>query len=366
MTPTRAYHAALTAGVHEPDAAQFRVLTDLDRMHRALQQAPREPRTGLLARLLGSPPATEPIEGLYLWGGVGRGKTWLMDLFYDALPFAERERLHFHAFMRQVHQDLDQIKRRPDPLRLVAAGLAARTRVLCLDEMQVTDITDAMLMGGLLEALFARGVTLVTTSNVPPDQLYRGGLQRDRFLPTIALIQRHCRVLELAGGRDYRLRRLRQADVYHCPLDRAAEGHLARYFAESTGAAHRSEGPLQINGRELPVLIASEADGVVWLDFDVICQIPRSKLDYLELARGFHTLLLSNLRRLEDDQTNIATRLMTLVDALYDCNVKLLVSAEAEPADLYTGRKLALPFARTVSRLVEMRSEAYLARAHRG
>lgn len=372
MTPAAAYHAALTSGQFGPDASQAAAAVALDRLHRDLTATPPSPAPGIGARLLGlaaraglgpSKPAREPVRGLYLWGGVGRGKTWLMDLFFDGLPFAAKRREHFHRFMQSVHAGLGRQRGRPDPLREVAAELAADARVLCLDEMQVNDITDAMLMAGLLDALFARGVTLVTTANVPPAGLYRAGLQRDRFLPAIALMERHCAVLELAGDTDYRLRRLTQAPVYLTPLGPEAEADLARLFADLTSDGHRQTDPVRIHNREVPVIARGE--GIVWFDFDVICHIPRSKLDYVELARGFHGVLLSNVRRLGDEQANIAARLITLVDALYDQNCKLMLSAEGPPTALYRGRDLAFEFARTASRLIEMQSHAYLAREHR-
>ena len=367
MTPAGAYRAALDAGfTHDP--AQADAVAELERLHRELSRTPLPPplrerllRT-LAPRTRRRPPA--PVPGLYLWGGVGRGKTWLMDLLFDALPFPEKRRLHFHRFMQAVHADLERLKGRPDPLRTVAAEWADAARVLCLDEMQVNDITDAMIMAGLLDALFANGVTLVTTSNLPPDGLYRAGLQRDRFLPAIASLTRHCRVLELAGPTDYRLRRLAQAPVYLTPLGCAADTAQARAFADLAGPGHQRTEPLVINGREIPIVAWTE--GVVWFDFDLICHIPRSKLDYVEVARGFHTVLLSNVRRLSDEQSNIAARLITLVDAVYDRNTKLILSAEAAPAALYRGRDLAFEFQRTASRLVEMQSRDYLSRVHLG
>jgi cell division protein ZapE len=368
MTPAAAYRAALDAGF-EHDPAQARAVTELERLQRALSVPPPRPDLGarLMSRLAPRArraPAPEPVAGLYLWGGVGRGKTWLMDLLFETLPFADKQRLHFHRFMQAVHADLDRLKGRTDPLRTVAAELAGEAQVLCLDEMQVNDITDAMIMAGLLEALFARGVTLVTTSNVPPDGLYRAGLQRDRFLPAIALLQRHCTVLELASPTDYRLRRLEQAPVYLMPPGAAADTALARAFSDLAGAGRDRTAPLVINGREIPVVAWS--DGVVWFDFDVICHIPRSKLDYVEVARDFHTVLLSNVRCLDDEQSNIAARLITLVDAVYDRSTKLILSAEAEPDALYSGRDLAFEFQRTASRLVEMQSRDYLGRPHLG
>ncbi|TVQ84285.1 MAG: AFG1 family ATPase [Chromatiaceae bacterium] len=368
-TPEAAYHRALAAGF-EYDPAQAAAVAELTRLQRALLATPAPaPAPGLAARLLRlgrrAPPApVAAVPGLYLWGGVGRGKTWLMDLFFDSLPATGlgKQRLHFHRFMQLIHADLTRLRGQPDPLARIAAEQAARAPVLCLDEMQVNDITDAMLMAGLLAGLFAHGVTLVTTSNLPPHGLYRAGLQRDRFLPAIALLEHHCRVLELASPTDYRLRRLEQAPVYLTPLGVAADTALARVFADSTRAAHRCTDPVLINGRAIPVI--AWGDGLVWFDFDVICHIPRSKLDYVELARGFHTVVISNLRRLGDEQANLAARLITLVDALYDCNCKLIASAEAPPPDLYRGRDLRFEFQRTVSRLIEMQSHAYLTRAH--
>jgi cell division protein ZapE len=368
MTPRSAYHAAIDSGAFEPDPAQAEAARALTRLHRELSfPPPPTPASGLFARLLPgfqrTPAGTKPpVRGLYLWGTVGRGKTWLMDLFVDTLPFAEKRRVHFHRFMQGIHADMQRLKGRPEPLRAVAAETAAHCRVLCLDEMQVNDITDAMIMGGLLQALFERGVCLVTTANVAPDGLYRAGLQRDRFLPAIALIHRHCEILELPGPTDYRLRRLRQAPVYLTPLDRHAETALARYFSDVTAARHRHVEPIIINGREIPAV--AWGDGAVWFNFDVICHIPRSKLDYVELARCFHTVLLSNLRRLDDDRSNIAHRLITLIDALYDRNVNLIASAEAPVTELYLGRDLAFEFQRTASRLIEMQSHDYLARTH--
>ncbi|MGB5833013.1 MAG: cell division protein ZapE [Thiohalocapsa sp.] len=363
-SPQTAYHDALCSKNFEPDAAQAEAVDALTRLYQALMDW-RPPSPSLASRLLRRHrrAATQvPVRGLYLWGGVGRGKTWLMDLFCDALPITEKHRVHFHRFMQSVHADLARLKGRQDPLRQVAAETAARCRVLCLDEMQVNDITDAMIMGGLLEALFEHGVTLVTTSNIPPEGLYRSGIQRDRFKPAIVLMQRHCQVLELASPTDYRLRRLEQASVYVTPLNSDADRSLAAYFEDITTAEHRRQEPIVVNDRDIPTV--AWGDGVVWLDFDVICQIPRSKLDYVELARLFHTLLLSNVRCLDDERSNIAHRLITLIDAIYDCNVNLMLTAEAPPVELYAGRDLAFEFQRTASRLIEMQSHDYLAKPH--
>ena len=371
MTPATAYRDAIAAGRLEPDPAQGPAVAALDKLHRALTR--RESgatsgtaggRVGRWYRQLLRAGTAEALPGLYLWGGVGRGKTRLMDLFHDALPLSAKRRVHFHRFMQEVHGALRQLAGRRDPLTQVGADLAAQVSVLCLDEMQVNDIADAMLMAGLLETLFRHGVTLVTTSNVPPDGLYRGGLQRQRFLPAIALLQNHCQVLELAGEVDYRLRELAQASVYQTPSGPAADAALRQRFAALTGGTGLRNEPVLINDRPIPCV--ARDDGVVWLDFHVICNIPRSKNDYQELARAFHTVLLANLHLLDDAHSDRVHRLVTLIDALYDRCCKLVCSADAAPAELYRGRDMAFDFRRTVSRMVEMQTEQYLARAHLG
>jgi cell division protein ZapE len=374
MTPAAAYQAAVDAGQAEWDPAQADAVAALDALHAALPATPAEaghraqPAAGGLGgwaqRLLGRREETPAVPGLYLWGGVGRGKTWLMDLFHDALPLAAKRRVHFHRFMQDLHGELRAMSGRRDPLEHIGAALAAECRVLCLDEMQVNDITDAMLMAGLLDTLFRHGITLVTTANVPPEGLYRAGLQRQRFLPAIDLLRRHCRVLELDGPVDYRLRQLARAPVYLMPTGAAQDTALGRHFAAlTTGAAVGAE-PILVNDRQIPTV--AHHPGVVWLDFDVICSIPRSKNDYVELARSFHTVLLANLRVLDDEQSDRVQRLVTLIDALYDRGCKLVCSADAPPQELYRGRDMAFVFERTASRLMEMQTKDYLSRPHLG
>jgi cell division protein ZapE len=379
MTPVAAYRAAVAAGRAAPDPAQARAVAALEALHGALANAAtparRDARTtpkgalrrwggGLLGRLMSRGDETTAVPGIYLWGDVGRGKTWLMDLFHDTLPRTAARRVHFHRFMQDLHGELRRMAGQSDPLEHIGADLAAQARVLCLDEMQVNDIADAMLMAGLLDTLFRHGVTLVTTSNVPPDGLYRGGLQRQRFLPAIALLERHCQVLELDGPVDYRLRQLAQASVYLMPTGATADSALGGHFAALTAGAEPRGEPVVVNDRPIPT-VARHA-GVVWLDFDVICNIPRSKNDYVELARCFHTVLLSNLHRLDDEQSDRVHRLVTLIDALYDRCCKLICTADAPPAALYRGRDMAFAFQRTESRLVEMQTQSYLARPHLG
>ncbi len=360
----RAYRRQLQERGFDADPAQLQALASLEALRARLIAA--GPGGNPLARWLGARLKSRPRElvpGLYLWGEVGRGKTWLMDLFFASLPFAARRRLHFHRFMHEVHDRLGQLKQRESPLEEVAAGIARDTRVLCLDELYVADIADAMILGGLFAALFARGVTLVATSNVPPAQLYKDGLQRQRFLPAIRLLEEHMQVLELAGGTDYRLRQLAQAQVY---LDSAAADTCTRLealFAELAGKGTQSGGAIQIEGR--PIAVVRAGHGAVWCDFGALCEGPRSQNDYIEIAREFQAVLISGVPVLDGLREDAARRFVALVDEFYDRNVKLIVAAAAPPPGLYRGTRLTQIFERTASRLVEMQSQAYLAREHR-
>jgi cell division protein ZapE len=317
-----------------------------------------------LARLF---PGTFPLQaprGVYIWGAVGRGKSCLMDLFFANLPIDSGQRTHFHRFMRDVHTALHSVAGRQRPLESVAARLARRTRVICLDELFVTDIADAMLLHGLFAGLFRRGVCFVITSNLPPAQLYRGGLQRERFLPAIALLEQQLDVVHLDGGADYRLRQLEQAPIY---LDAAAPDSLARLeqmFAALSGAAPDSTGSasLQIEGRGIAA--RRSAHGIAWFDFAALCEGPRSANDYVELARLLHTVIVSDVPVFDELRDDAARRFIALVDELYDRNVKLILAATAPPAGLYRGERLRFEFQRTASRLIEMQSREYLAREH--
>lgn len=303
------------------------------------------------------------MRGLYLWGSTGRGKTWLADLFYRCLPFPEKLRRHFHRFMADVHDELGTHASHADPLALVADRLAAGARVICFDELFVSDIADAMILGTLFERLFDRGVTLVATSNVPPRELYRDGLQRARFAPAIAALETHTEVVHLGGDTDYRFRLLERAEIYHAPLDQAAEEGLRRFFADSAPEDTRNRGDLRVLGRVIPV--RCRADGVVWFEFAAICGGPRSQADYIEVARSFHTVLVSGVPAFTPQLENEARRFIALVDELYDHSVKLILSAAVPVQALYSGNRLAFEFRRTTSRLEEMRTEAYLAAPHR-
>lgn len=348
------------------DPAQLAIVSRLEAL-RARLIARHHERASLGGRLLRaisrrSAPAAEP--GLYLWGPVGRGKTWLMDLFCHSLPFPERRRRHFHRFMHDVHAELKSLREVEAPLETVAERLATEVQVLCFDELFVTDIADAMILGGLFDGLFRRGVTLVATSNVPPGDLYRDGLQRQRFLPAIALIERHVEVVAVGGDRDYRLRQLTKAGTYLPSADSNTMSRLRTLFAELSNRADASDGTVEIEGRSIPVVRQSE--GAVWFQFDTLCGGPRSQDDYIEIARNYQSVVVSNVPILDALHENEARRFIALIDELYDRCVKLVISAAVPPAQLYRGERLLLEFQRTASRLTEMQSEEYLAREHRG
>jgi len=357
-----ASHNTAQHGAIELDAAQQAVAGALDGLAARLLQAPSRRQHGLVGKLLGKRQRIEPVTGLYIWGSVGRGKTMLMDRFYEQLALPHKMRSHFHRLMNEVHGLLKQMKQRSDPLEDVAEQLAQKARVICFDEFFVNDIADAMILGTLFEALFRRGVTLVATSNVPPELLYRDGLQRQRFLPAIALIQQYTEVVELEAGVDYRLRVLERAEIYHHPLDEQADRNLEGYFKAIAPDAGSKARPLQINGREIPA--RRLADGVAWFDFPALCGGPRSQEDYIELSRCYQTVMLSAIPRLGPDNEDEARRFIALVDEFYDRNVKLICSAEAPLGEIYAGRRLRFEFERTRSRLQEMQSHAYLARPH--
>jgi cell division protein ZapE len=369
MTPWERYQAALAGPDFVHDPAQERAMEALQDLHERLCaqviQAPpnRWPACPGCYGVFRQPPRPQPLTGLYLWGGVGRGKTYLMDTFYDCLPFPEKRRMHFHRFMHSVHGQLKQVRDEQNPLKLVARDFAADARVLCFDEFFVSDITDAMILAGLLEALFEHGVTLVATSNIPPEDLYRDGLQRERFVPAIRLLQQHTRVLNVDGGTDYRLRYLEQAEIYHAPLDEAAERMLEEEFRRLAPEEGKRDCSITIEGRRIPV--RALADDVVWFDFHAVCDGPRSQTDYIEISREFHTVFVSNVPVLDMTMENQARRFISLVDEFYDRKVKLIITAAAEPEHLYQGKRLRFEFERTISRLQEMQSRDYLARPHR-
>ena len=358
----RRYHEELALRRFTSDPEQLAVVTKLEDLRRRLL----EPASGIalprwLAALTGRDPA--PVQGLYLWGSVGRGKTWLMDLFCAGLPLHLARRRHFHRFMHEVHLHLGRLQHHLAPLEQVARAIARDTRVLCLDELYVADIADAMILGGLFTGLTRRGVTLVATSNVPPHELYQGGLQRQRFLPAIALLERHLEVVRLAGSTDYRLRRLTEAGIYLPAGAPGTAARLAALFECLAGREPRAGATLEIAGRAIPVLRASAT--VAWFEFAALCTGARSQEDYIEIAREYQSVIVAGVPVLDAAHEDEARRFIALVDEFYDRNVKLIVSAAAAPAALYRGERLGALFARTASRLTEMQSEEYLAREHR-
>ena len=360
MTPIEQYRQDLQRPDFFQDPVQEAAIRELQDLYERLL-AGRRGRRGFLGRWR----KQAPEKGLYMWGGVGRGKTYLMDVFFEALPFPEKQRIHFHRFMQQVHREMRARQGEKNPLTGIARDMARRCHVLCFDEFFVTDITDAMILANLLECLFEQGMTLVATSNIVPDELYRDGLQRARFLPAIDLLNRHTRVLNVDGGTDYRLRLLEQAELYHCPLGDAAERYLTERFAtlETEHGDHQEEVGLMVEGR--PILARKVSDDVVWFDFRALCDGPRSQNDYIEIAREYHTVLLANVERMGAGADDLARRFINLVDEFYDRAVKLIITAEVPIEDLYAGGRLEFEFQRTRSRLLEMQSRDYLSLPHR-
>ena len=302
----------------------------------------------------------QTVRGAYLWGGVGRGKSFLMDSFFNCAPVARKKRIHFHRFMQEVHHALNRHQGQEDPLAIIAREIAKETRLICLDEFHVTDITDAMLMRRLLEGLFEHGVVLVTTSNQHPDQLYKDGLQRSQFLPAIELIKSNLHVVNVDGGTDYRLRELERAGVYHIGGD--ADARLEQAFIGIARHESADTSALEIEGRIIHA--RRHARGVAWFDFRELCDGPRGKADYIELSRRYHTVLLSGVPEFNIDEADIVRRFTWLIDEFYDRRVKLIVSAAAPPAELYAWAEGGDQFERTISRLIEMQTRDYLSEPH--
>jgi len=349
----QAYEAELAAKGFHSDPAQLRAVEALERCAREWGGY-KQRRSNALKKLINHP---EIPRGVYMYGGVGRGKSFLMDCFFNAVPLKRKVRLHFHEFMREVHRELAVLQGTQNPLDVLGARIAKRYKLICFDEFHVADITDAMILHRLLVALFDNGVGFVTTSNFEPDGLYPGGLHRDRILPAIALLNERMEVINVDNGTDYRRRTLENAKLYHCPLGPEADAAMAAMFGQL--AEVRDEDPvLHIEAREIRAL--RRAGGVVWFDFRELCGGPRSQNDYLEIATQFHTVLLSGVPHLPVNMASPARRFTWLVDVLYDRRVKLIVSAAVPPEDIYTEGPLAHEFPRTVSRLNEMQSKEYL------
>lgn len=353
-----AYQALLAERSYIADQAQLIAAQALQDLYGNLLSF-KVHRSSTLKRLLAPP---KPPRGIYFWGGVGRGKSFLMDCFYESVPYRRKKRLHFHAFMQQIHRDLDKYKGEADPILRVAEQIAKETRLLCFDEFHVSDIADAMILGRLMNSLFAKGVILVMTSNYPPSMLYPDGLHRESFLPTIALLQENLDVFEVEAGVDYRLRALEQVEIYHYPADAAAEAKMLDYFRMVAGEEGKKGGSIDVLGRQINTI--RRGNGVIWFDFKTLCGGPRSQNDYLEIARAYHTVLLSHIPKMSAHQASEARRFTWLIDVLYDHKVKLISTADCPPEALYTEGTQASEFARPVSRLTEMHSKEYLSLPH--
>lgn len=367
MTPLEKYRSDLDRGAISADAQQLRVVESLNQLHQQLlPPGRRSPLRRLLQRVGLAGAAAPAPRGIYLWGGVGRGKTYLMDLFFETVPSDRKLRTHFHRFMQRVHQGLARYQGRKNPLQAVAGEIADEAVLLCFDEFFVLDIGDAMILAGLLEALFERGVVLVATSNIHPDGLYENGLQRARFLPAIDLIKSCTRVIELGSGTDYRLRQLSQATLYHYPPGVDTEPMLRRsLLALAPDRLELEEDTvLNILGREIECRYC--AGDVAWFTFQALCDGPRSAFDYVEIARLFHAIILSDVPALTEVPPEQTRRFINLVDEFYDRRVKLILAAAAPLEALYRGQALAFEFERTRSRLIEMQSHEYLGSGHRG
>ncbi|MDO6764576.1 cell division protein ZapE [Agarivorans sp. 1_MG-2023] len=370
MTPQLQYEQDLQRDDFVKDNAQAFAVAQLQRVYEQLSDKPALTLSKpslfgkLKARFSRSQEVArqQSVQGLYMWGGVGRGKTYLMDTFFNCLPQQRKMRVHFHRFMQRVHHELKTLDGQSNPLEIVADRLITEAEVICFDEFFVSDITDAMLLGTLFEALFERGVTLVATSNIPPEDLYRNGLQRQRFMPTIKLIQQHCQILNVDGGSDYRMRTLNEAEIYHYPLDKQAEQNLAQYFLQLSNEPRQQLGQIEINQRMINFV--NEADSVLHIEFAELCEGARSQLDYIELARLYHTVLLSGVVAMGAKNDDAARRFIALIDEFYERNVTLIIAAEVALEKLYKGGRLSFEFERCLSRLQEMQSHEYLEREH--
>lgn len=365
LTPTERYQTDLNSGVILPDEAQAKAVDALQDVYERLNQRLSEKKS-FLSKLLGKGTPSEPVTGLYMWGGVGRGKTYLMDSFYEALDFERKSRMHFNRFMQRVHADLTDLSGEKNPLDIVADRIAVETAVLCFDEFYVSDIGDAMLLGGLMQKLFDRGICLVATSNIAPEGLYENGLQRARFIPAIRAVEANTHVLNVDSGIDYRLRVLSQSELYFVAGDEMSSTEaslpLTKLFADLSGGRQPEAELLVINGRNMQALGVSE--GVLLAEFAELCLAPRSAADYTQLAKEYHSVLIDHVPELTAEIEDGARRFITLIDEFYDRNIKVAIVAERPMEALYSGRKLSFEFQRTLSRLIEMQSVEYLGREH--
>lgn len=361
MKPSSKYNEFLQQTGFYQDTAQQHAIFLLDRLHAQLEEAGSGFFRNLLDNFKSFRGHCNKPKGLYFWGGVGRGKTFLMDIFFQTLAIKQKKRIHFHRFMKQIHDELTLAKNGVDPLRGIASKVTENSRVLCLDEFVITDIGDAMLMGRLLSILFEQGTILVTTSNTSPDDLYRDGLQRANFLPAIELIVQHCDICNLDGGQDYRMMGLFDTDLYHFPHDEGAVSNIRRYIQQHQVSGQQND-TIEINARQIRFQFCGE--DTIWFDFEELCKTARSRLDYLEIAQMFGTVILTNIEQMGNHSNEEARRFISLIDVLYDHKVKLICTAEVAHHQLYTEGFLAFEFQRTISRLQEMQSRDYLHLSH--
>jgi len=358
VTPTEHYQQQIRNNTFQQDEVQLHTLVSTQRLYDDLINS--QDKSSLLTRLFKK---KQPIRGLYLWGGTGRGKTWLVDSFYACLPFPDKQRTHFHSFMRDIHGRLQQLPKTPNPLKIIAADLAKTTRLLCLDEFHVHDIGDAMIMAGLLEALFHQGITLVATSNIAIDDLYMNGLQRERFMSTIDLLKQFTREINLGHGNDYRFQHLEKSGTYYIGDSQDGDVFLQQQLEVIAPCPAKHHRQIVINNRAIDYI--AFADDIIWFDFEQICNTPRADSDYINIAEICHTILIGNIPYMHEEHDNIAKRFIHLIDAIYDHQVKCIMTAVDEPQNLYHGKVLTRAFERTISRMIEMDSAKYLALPHK-
>src|SRR5574344_657387 len=358
LSPAERYAQALASGQFMPDDAQAQAVHELERVWQELIQRYKASKKAFRRFRRQTAP-----QGVYMWGGVGRGKTWLMDQFYDSIPFRRKIRMHFHHFMQHVHRELNKLSGQRNPLDIVADQIYKDAVIICFDEFFVSNVTDAMILSDLFQKLFHRGITVVATSNIAPDGLYKNGIHRDRFIPTIEMVKKHCQVLNVDAGVDYRLRVLKQAQLFKSPLTHDNQNWMAQRFSALSNTQHYSSEPIIINQRIVETIAHTE--DVLWCEFSELCFKPRSPADFIEIANIYNTVLVSNVPHLTDFLSEGTRRFIYLVDEFYDRGVKLLLTSEDSIIEIYQGEKLAFEIERTRSRLLEMQSDDYLNEEHR-
>lgn len=363
VTPLQRYQSDLENGKIKEDDKQRQAVQYTQRLYSELNNSTSR-KTNFFSTIFNQ--KQTPVRGLYLWGSTGRGKTYLVDSFYECVPGNKKYRVHFHRFMLDIHQQLENLPKSPNPLEIIAAQLAEKINVLCLDEFHVHDIADAMLMAGLLKAMFEQGITLVTTSNIAIDNLYKNGLQRERFMYAIELLNKYTEEFDLGEGTDYRFNILDESEHFYVIDERntkeKSEDFLLNKFNELAPCAPKTKRSIEINNRQIKY--KAFADDVIWFDFHELCQTNRSAHDYIEIAERFQTVLLSDIQVFDEKDDAAAKRFVHLIDAIYDHNVKFLAAASAAPNELYNGIRMKFAFARTISRLTEMGTQHYLRLAH--